>query len=616
MTVVDVNGNSSTCISTVTVLDLTPPEAICSDTTLYLNQAGMVSITDIDLDGGSTDNGIIASILASQTAFDCTDLGVVSDTLAVTDTGGNTDFCIAMVTVLDSISPMIMTCAIDTTENLNASCEFTMKDYTNQMLSSDNCTDTLDIVYTQLPAAGELFGGVGSVIPVTITGTDESGNFTICSFEVSLIDTIAPVIACPLDMIVDSDPGDCSAQIVVDQPVVTDNCDFTFTNDFTGTNNGTSLYPIDTTNVTWTAIDISGNASTCIQTIIVEDNEAPEIECSPDVSSNNDLGNCGAIVEYVDTEYSDNCTIDKLVLDAGLASGEYFEVGTTNVAYTVTDVYGNASSCSFNVEVIDAELPEILCPDNISTNDSIVIYEEPFFTDNCSSELALIDGYNSGEEFPHGYTTVTYLTTDPAGLTAECSFEVLVNHAPVAVNDAVSVSEVEYTEVIIPMANDYDQDGDDFNVVYVSSSVGLTMIMEDGTLFYIIQDEWCGTDSINYVIEDIYGASDTAVVHLDIACLADIVIPQVFTPNGDGVNDLFKIFGIYKYPNNKLEVYNRWGHRVFVKEGYNNTWTGKSEAELTIGNLDLPRGTYYYVLSLNDDLPIYKGFVFLTTNRQ
>jgi gliding motility-associated-like protein len=616
LTVVDVNGNSSTCISTVTVLDLTPPEAICSDTTLYLNQAGMVSITDIDLDGGSTDNGIIASILASQTAFDCTDLGVVSDTLAVTDTGGNTDFCIAMVTVLDSISPMIMTCAIDTTENLNASCEFTMKDYTNQMLSSDNCTDTLDIVYTQLPAAGELFGGVGSVIPVTITGTDESGNFTICSFEVSLIDTIAPVIACPLDMIVDSDPGDCSAQIVVDQPVVTDNCDFTFTNDFTGTNNGTSLYPIDTTNVTWTAIDISGNASTCIQTIIVEDNEAPEIECSPDVSSNNDLGNCGAIVEYVDTEYSDNCTIDKLVLDAGLASGEYFEVGTTNVAYTVTDVYGNASSCSFNVEVIDAELPEILCPDNISTNDSIVIYEEPFFTDNCSSELALIDGYNSGEEFPHGYTTVTYLTTDPAGLTAECSFEVLVNHAPVAVNDAVSVSEVEYTEVIIPMANDYDQDGDDFNVVYVSSSVGLTMIMEDGTLFYIIQDEWCGTDSINYVIEDIYGASDTAVVHLDIACLADIVIPQVFTPNGDGVNDLFKIFGIYKYPNNKLEVYNRWGHRVFVKEGYNNTWTGKSEAELTIGNLDLPRGTYYYVLSLNDDLPIYKGFVFLTTNRQ
>ncbi|MFT5148266.1 MAG: gliding motility-associated-like protein [Flavobacteriales bacterium] len=227
-----------------------------------------------------------------------------------------------------------------------------------------------------------------------------------------------------------------------------------------------------------------------------------------------------------------------------------------------------------------------------------------------------MDGYNSGEEFPHGYTTVTYLTTDPAGLTAECSFEVLVNHAPVAVNDAVSVSEVEYTEVIIPMANDYDQDGDDFNVVYVSSSVGLTMIMEDGTLFYIIQDEWCGTDSINYVIEDIYGASDTAVVHLDIACLADIVIPQVFTPNGDGVNDLFKIFGIYKYPNNKLEVYNRWGHRVFVKEGYNNTWTGKSEAELTIGNLDLPRGTYYYVLSLNDDLPIYKGFVFLTTNRQ
>jgi len=93
--------------------------------------------------------------------------------------------------------------------------------------------------------------------------------------------------------------------------------------------------------------------------------------------------------------------------------------------------------------------------------------------------------------------------------------------------------------------------------------------------------------------------------------LDDVIIPQVFTPNGDGVNDVFEIFGIYKYPENKLEVYNRWGHKVYEMKGYNNTWAGKSEAELTIGDLNLPAGTYYYVLSLDDELPLYKGFVYI-----
>jgi len=611
MTVIDVNGNVSTCDAIVTLLDLTPPEAVCSDTTLYLDQNGLVSITDIDLDGGSTDNGVIASIIAHQTDFSCSDLGVVSDTLTVTDSGGNTDFCVAMVTVLDSISPIIMTCAIDTTEYLDDSCGYVMKDYRSQMLSTDNCTDTLDIIYTQVPAVGETFGGVGTVIPVTITGTDESGNFTSCSFEVSLVDSIAPVIVCPLDITVDSDLGDCSAQVTVPQPDVSDNCDYTFTNNFTGTDNGSALYSIDTTYVTWTAIDVSGNFSECVQTIIVEDNEAPEIECSPDVTFNNDEGNCGAIVTYTDTEYSDNCTIDELVLVDGLASGSFFDVGTTLVSYTVTDVYGNSGSCSFDVLVIDAELPVIMCPGDIVTNDSIVIYDEPFFTDNCSSDLTLIDGYYSGDEFPHGYTTVTYLTTDLAGLTAECSFEVLVNHDPVAVNDSVMVSEIEYTDLIIPLDNDYDLDMDEITIISAEASVGIVEIGADNELTYNIPNEWCGTDSIIYIIEDIYGATDTATVHVDVECLDDLIIPQVFTPNGDGINDAFEIFGIYKYPNNELQVYNRWGHKVYTKKGYNNTWKGTSEAELTIGNLNLPVGTYFYVLKLSDDIPLYKGYVYI-----
>ena len=89
-------------------------------------------------------------------------------------------------------------------------------------------------------------------------------------------------------------------------------------------------------------------------------------------------------------------------------------------------------------------------------------------------------------------------------------------------------------------------------------------------------------------------------------------IPQVFTPNGDGVNDNFFIKDIEKYPNNTLEIFNRWGDKVFTANPYTNTWDGKSEKGLNIGNDVLPVGTYFYVLNLGDGSKIIKGNVYLT----
>jgi gliding motility-associated-like protein len=76
--------------------------------------------------------------------------------------------------------------------------------------------------------------------------------------------------------------------------------------------------------------------------------------------------------------------------------------------------------------------------------------------------------------------------------------------------------------------------------------------------------------------------------------LPQIIIPNGISPNGDGKNDTWIINVIYKFPNNEVEVYNRWGELLYSKKGYDNTWDGSYKGK------PLPIGTYYYVVKLND----------------
>jgi gliding motility-associated-like protein len=80
-----------------------------------------------------------------------------------------------------------------------------------------------------------------------------------------------------------------------------------------------------------------------------------------------------------------------------------------------------------------------------------------------------------------------------------------------------------------------------------------------------------------------------------------ILIPEGFSPNGDGVNDFFNIQGLYDvFVNHKLFIYNRNGALIF--RGDNNTkWDGTSNNGLGSKSVLLPVGTYFYVLYLNEE---------------
>ncbi|WP_410880813.1 gliding motility-associated C-terminal domain-containing protein [Myroides sp. DW712] len=102
------------------------------------------------------------------------------------------------------------------------------------------------------------------------------------------------------------------------------------------------------------------------------------------------------------------------------------------------------------------------------------------------------------------------------------------------------------------------------------------------------------------------------------------VIYNLVTPNADGKNDYFYIENIYTIPNNRVEIYNRWGGKVYETTHYDtvdNVFRGYSEGRVTINKNELlPTGTYYYILTYeakeNNTSSVKKcsGYLHLETN--
>ncbi|MFT4760976.1 MAG: gliding motility-associated-like protein [Paraglaciecola sp.] len=95
-------------------------------------------------------------------------------------------------------------------------------------------------------------------------------------------------------------------------------------------------------------------------------------------------------------------------------------------------------------------------------------------------------------------------------------------------------------------------------------------------------------------ITDANGCQLDDTVFINQACNPQIY--NTISPNGDGVNDTWKITDILGYPENDLQIFNRWGAKVFNMTGYMNTWNGVNN-----NKEPLSAGAYYYVIRLNDE---------------
>jgi gliding motility-associated-like protein len=111
-----------------------------------------------------------------------------------------------------------------------------------------------------------------------------------------------------------------------------------------------------------------------------------------------------------------------------------------------------------------------------------------------------------------------------------------------------------------------------------------------------------------------------ALIKKPVQDVEDVIIYNALSPNDDGLNDSFVIKGINKFPDNQVEIYNRWGVKVYDAKSYNESdvmFRGYSDGHATIKRgAKLPTGTYFYILKYNIGQKVKERTGYLYINNQ
>ena len=377
----------------------------------------------------ASDNCEINHFTAGQVPNDFYAVGITTVTYTAVDTSGNMAAASFTITIMDdqdpSISDMPDDIELDSEEG-ECGAEATW----DNPSADDNC-GILSLVSDH--DSGDSFP-VGTTI-VTYTATDVNGNAVTATFQVIVTDIEDPSIVQMETVTANNDEGDCSALVSWTEPNASDNCDVTsLTPDLA---NG-SIFPVGTTEVTYTAEDEAGNSVTMSFDVVVSDTEDPTIDgLSADLTPSAAAGTCGADVTWTEPTALDNCPDANIAQTAGDPSGSNFAVGQHTITYTATDAAGNTHSESFTITVSDdedpvfdaASIPADISEDNHNGNCSgVADWDEPTADDNCdmlsvSSPL----GQRPGDTFPVGETTITYTAIDIHGNMETVSFTITIN---------------------------------------------------------------------------------------------------------------------------------------------------------------------------------------------
>jgi hypothetical protein len=380
-----------------------------------------------------------------------------------TDANGNTDACTIEIEVEDTQFPFFITCPpTDITLSLApGGCETVLT--WAIPVAEDNC-GIADIEQT----GGPLFGatvGVG-VYDIEYTAFDLYGNEAVCEFTITVEDTQGPILACPVDVTLGTDAGECTYESVAGQfnPILSvDNCpNVILERSLDGGMNWTlgsvpagTVFVLGTTTITYRLVDENGNVSEeCDFTVTVIDDEAPVIECPVALTGEVDAS-CVYVFSpnLVEANVTDNCdvygglTIDYRVFGPDNSVSGYIEngdpfnfvVGISQIEWRVVDGAGNVATCLQAMTVSDATPPVITCPtidpsyDNTFDLCGYIAQGTEFdatATDNCSG-VVLTNNYNGqsslgGLLLPVGTTIVVWTATDANGNTDECTIEIEV----------------------------------------------------------------------------------------------------------------------------------------------------------------------------------------------
>jgi hypothetical protein len=437
-TATDAAGNSATATQTVTVVDDTKPviaaPADASYTCMsevpaaHASQATRGTVLDDNGNplppGPPFDNCGVPGVTVNESstgAGTAADPRVITRTFRATDSVGNFSEAVQTITVTDPTAP-----TVSAPDDLTFQCASDVPAADASLATaSDNCAaPTVTVSDSSNNGAGSAASPL--VITRTYTATDAAGNTASDSQTITVIDTTAPTLDVPANIVVPNDAGSCSA-LVDFAATAADNCGSA---NVQYSHQPNSAFPKGTTEVTVTATDAAGNTTTKKFNVTVNDTEKPTLN-APDIVVSNDAGSCSAVVNFPGLTATDNCGTANVVTSH--AAGSVFQKGTTTVTATATDPSGNTTVKTFTVTVNDTEAPTISYPAGgvtvqlplNSPATSMPVSYTVAAADNCPGvTLDVIPA--SGSVFSVGTTEVTATATDASNNKTTVKFNVTV----------------------------------------------------------------------------------------------------------------------------------------------------------------------------------------------
>lgn len=399
--------------------DEVAPFVIAKDIVRQIDSNGTVTIGVEDVDDGSFDNcNLILSL--DSTSWDCFDLG--SHTINLIGSDGNQfDTATAIITIIDSVAPTLI-CNSDTNIYIPSD---TSGIYFNWGITelSDACG--IDSTYASHQQNG--FYSIGS-FNIWNYASDKSGNTDSCSFQLNVIDTIAPTItSCLNDTTLYALPDSCGSSMIWGYPLAFDNSDSIV---FYQSVSSGSFFTTGVHEVRQYVEDLSGNIDSCVFFITVIDTVTPILETFIDTATYFAFDTCGIFRDSIGfpiPSITEACGIDSIYA----TTDNFYSFGLNSFYWIAEDNSGNIDSTIFRFIVTENVPPLVVCPDSLVISASLdssltsVVWEGDSVYDHCGIDTSYFVP-NSGTFMPLGMHQVWHYAIDMEGNTDSCAFNVSI----------------------------------------------------------------------------------------------------------------------------------------------------------------------------------------------
>ncbi len=348
-TATDACGNSSSCVQSITVRDISKPSLTCPPD-LVLDCPADTSTNSSGVATAQDSCSLVTIRYSDLVTNICSGSSITFRTWTATDQCGNSASCVQKITVQDTTKPAI-TCPPDLVLDCPAA---TGTNTTGVATAQDSCSQ-VTIRYSDVVTN---HCGGSTITFRTWTATDACGNSSSCVQTITVRDVSKPSLTCPSDLVLDcpadtstNNTGVASAQDTCSQVTVR------YSDIVSNLCGGSSI-----TFRTWTATDACGNSNSCVQKITVRDISGPNLTCPPklvlDCPADTSTNNTGVATAQ------DSCsqvTISYTDLVTNACGGSSITFRT----WTATDACGNSSSCVQKITVRDITRPNLTCPPDL-----------------------------------------------------------------------------------------------------------------------------------------------------------------------------------------------------------------------------------------------------------